>query len=207
MIWLAQGRLLGLVIKLWPIYLFILVCSAWVSPADLSSLGLLLMLYSSLSLCLILSILWLSVLSLATACRPHDRSAGSKLVIYDPYSKRGFSQLDYMPLLSFTSQGLLLAWNHIVDQLLLQKLHSFGILNLSSTFVTFWSHCPERAWTRIAHPPAIPSLSLCFITVPKMGRSWLHATVFSDFLNWHLLYLLHWNWNISWSMERKNWFK
>ena len=40
-----------------------------------------------------------------------------------------------------------------------------------------------------------------------MGDSWLHAMVFSDSLNWHLFYLLHWNWNISWSMGRKTSFQ
>ena len=40
-----------------------------------------------------------------------------------------------------------------------------------------------------------------------MGSSWLHVMVFSDSLNWHLFYLLHWNWNISWSMGRKTSFQ
>ena len=128
--------------------------------ADLSSLGLLLMLYSSLSLCLILHCsLALWSLTLPQHARPHDRSAGSKLVIYDSYKMRIFPSL-ITPCLphSFTSQGLLLAWNHIVDQLLLQKLHSFGILlNLSNTFVTFWATVHRgEAWTHIAHPRAIP---------------------------------------------------
>lgn len=131
--------------------------------ADLSSLGLLLMVNGSLSLCLILQCsLALWSLTLPHHARPHDRSAGSKLVIYDPYKMRIFPSL-ITPCLpySFASQGLLLAWNHIVNQLLLQKPHSFGILlNLSNTFVTFWATVQRgEVRTRIAHPPAISSLS------------------------------------------------
>lgn len=165
---LPKVILLGLVIKLWPIFFFFFwfaqpwsFLPCWLvlpwTPADAVQLSESLPHPQySLALC---------SLSLPQHARPHDRSAGSKLVIYDPYKKRIFPSL-ITPCLphSFTSQGLLLAWNHIVDQLLLQKLHSFGILlNLSNTFVTFWATVQRgEAWTRIAHPPAIPSLSLFY---------------------------------------------
>lgn len=111
----------------------------------------------------VFSALW--SLTLPQHARPHDRSAGSKLVIYDSYKMRIFPSLITPGLPhSFTSQGLLFAWNHIVDQLLLQKPHSFGILlNLSNTFVTFWATVHRgEAWTRIAHPRAIALLSPLF---------------------------------------------
>lgn len=126
--------------------------------AYLPSLGL----YTFLSLCLILQCpLAVWSLTLPQHVRPHDRSARSKFGINDPYKMRTFPCLT-IPCLPHRCTGKYssLAWNHLVGQLLVQKPHLFGILNLSNTFVTFQANVQRgEAWLCESHPLAIPLLS------------------------------------------------
>lgn len=134
----------------------------------------LLVFYISLNLCLICQYR-LAVWSLTLPhVRPHDRSAGSKFGIYNPYKMRIFF-CSTRPCLPHrcTGKPSLLAWNHLVDQLLLKKLHSFGILDLThSSHSRPMSKEGRLGSINLTHQLSFHSL-ICFATVLEMGSGWL----------------------------------
>lgn len=151
----------GLLVKLWPIHSWFaqpwgfLPCQLPWTPASSIHLS-----FSS--------VLWLSDLSLCHSMPGPMTDLLALNLVSMILIKRGLdffpSWLHHASLIVLLAKDFLLAWNHIVDQLLLQKPHSFGILlSLSNTFVTFQANVQRgEACTHKAHPPANPSLSPLF---------------------------------------------
>lgn len=154
------------------------------SPS-LPSLGLLLVLYAFWVFASFSSVLWLSKsLTLPQHARPYDRYAGSKFGIHNLYKVRTrFFIWLTIPCLPhrYTGKDSLLAWNHLVDELLLQNPHFFGILlNLPNTFTTFQANFREGRLGSVYLTDQLSLHSHLFCHNSSMGSVWVFSMVFSD---------------------------
>lgn len=171
----------------------------------LPSLGCLLVLYAFWA-CLILRCSLVSEsLTLPQHARASDRYAGSKFGIHNFYkvSTRLFPGLT-TPCLPHRYPGndSLLAWNHLVDELFLQKPHFFGILlNLPNTFITSQANFGEGRLESASPTPQLLSTLICVATAP-WWEAFGYPHGFLWFPSWHL-YPPPWNWNTSWGKVRE----